>query len=159
MRGRLAAAAAVAAALCIATPTEARAQCVGVTTGGPPGAGLDACVKATELFYFLAPQVGSALAGGNVMLGEGGALGGWGKRSLGVRATVVDGRVPSRVVPVAVGGPVASDFGAQRGPVPVPSLDLAVGLLRGVPVGLTNVGGVDLLLSATAVPNLTEDAV
>jgi hypothetical protein len=143
------------------TPDRVQAQActVGITGGPvPPGFGSDACVKARDIFLFLAPQVGTALSGGNVMLGEGGALGGWGKRSIVLRTSVVEGYVPARSIDISGTEFLAPvDFGAQRVPVPVPSLDLAIGLLRGVPVGLTNVGGVDLLVGVTYMPSVTRD--
>jgi hypothetical protein len=124
----------------------------------PAGFAQDACVKANDIFRFLAPQVGVALSGGNVMLGEGGTLGGWGKRSFVLRVSAVDGRVPENDVPLTLTtSPVSSDFGAQRAPVPVPSFDAAIGVFRGIPFGLTNVGGVDLLLGATVLPSVTQD--
>jgi hypothetical protein len=36
-------------------------------------------------------------------------------------------------------------------------LDAAVGIFKGVPLGLTNVGGIDLLASATYVPEIGDD--
>ncbi len=119
----------------------------------------DVCRKAADIFAFVVPQVGVALAGGNSILGEGGTLGGWGKRSLTVRFTAVDGRVPTRNVPVTLGraNAVSDDFGAKRTAVPMPSLDLALGLWAGIPMGLTNVGGVDALLGVNAVPSLTSN--
>jgi hypothetical protein len=120
----------------------------------------DACQKVTDLFSFLSPQVGVALTGGNPMLGEGGTLGGPGKYSFSVHATVVDGLVPSRSVSITtIGAAIPSEFGAQRAPVPMPSADVAIGVFKGVPVGLTNVGGIDLLLGATYVPDVNRDPV
>lgn len=152
----------LAGALAI-TAAPARAQ--GATcdiVGGAGGAGVplvlaDACQKANDLFRFLAPQVGVALSGGNALLGEGGTLGGWGKRSLVLRVTAVDGRVPDQNISLEPTGPVSSDFGAVRAPVPVPSVDVGIGLFRGVPVGLTNMGGVDLLVGVTIVPRVSRD--
>lgn len=145
----------------VATPNSARAQgCTLDVSGGPvpTGFGADACQKARDLFVFLAPQIGTALSGGNVMLGEGGTLGGWGKRSIVLRTTVVEGFVPEGTVSISGSAAVQpADFGAQRVPVPVPSLDVAIGLFRGVPLGLTNVGGIDLLLGITYLPNTQRD--
>jgi len=154
---------AAAAMVSVATPSSARAQgCTLGVSGGPvpSGFGVDACQKARDLFVFLAPQVGTALSGGNVMLGEGGALGGWGKRSIVLRTTVVEGVAPEGTVNIS-GSDVLqpSDFGAQRVPVPVPSLDVAIGLFRGVPLGLTNVGGIDLLLGVTYLPSTQRDQI
>jgi hypothetical protein len=134
------------------------------TTTGPctvspaPLSGADACRKASDLFSFIMPQAGVALAAGNPVPGEGGTMGGWGKRAVALRVTAVDGRVPRNVVPISVSGQaVASDFGAQRAPVPVPSVDAAIGVISGFPAGLTNVLGVDALLGATYLPTLEQD--
>jgi hypothetical protein len=144
------------------SPGSASAQgCTVATTGGqvPAGFGADACQKARDLFVFLAPQVGTALSGGNVMLGEGGTLGGWGKRSIVLRTTVVAGFAPDAAVSIS-GRPELqpTNFGAQRIPVPVPSLDVAIGLFRGLPLGITNVGGLDLLLGVTYLPEIARGA-
>jgi len=145
----------------VAAPDMAHAQgCTLGVTGGtvPSGFGADACQKARDLFVFLAPQVGTALSGGNVMLGEGGTLGGWGKRSIVLRTTAVEGYAPAGTVNISGSAALEpANFGAQRVPVPVPSLDLAIGLFRGVPLGLTNVGGVDLLVGVTYLPEITRD--
>lgn len=119
------------------------------------GNSADICRKAADLFAFISPQVGVALAGGNPILGEGGTLGGWGKRSITLRLSAVDGQLPKNNVPISLAGSgaVASDFGAKRTPVPMPSVDAAIGLFAGLPMGLTNIGGVDLLAGAIAVPS------
>jgi hypothetical protein len=150
-----------ACALVLASAAPAAAQTSsGSCTVSPavPGAsGADVCQKGRDLFSFLVPQVGVALSGGNPVLGEGGTLGGWGKRMLQLRATAVDGRVPANDVPIRVTGPAAaSDFGAKRVPVPMPTLDAAVGLFKGIPLGLTNAGGVDVLLGASYLPTIED---
>lgn len=150
-----------AAALLAPLASRVHAQTTSGTCSVAPvvagSSGADVCQKGRDLFSFLVPQVGVALSGGNVILGEGGTLGGWSKRILQLRVTAVDGRVPANDVAIGVTGPAtASDFGAQRVPVPMPSLDAAVGLLKGVPLGLTNVGGVDVLLGAMYLPTIQE---
>ena len=128
--------------------------CAASSFGGFGGA--DACTKARDIFALVMPQVGVALAGGNPLLGEGGTLGGWGKRALAVRVTAVDGYVPANAVPLSLTGAASSNLGATRAPVPVPSADAAIGLFAGVPAGLTNVGGVDVLLGVTYLPEVNE---
>ena len=86
---------AAAAALVLVSATHAGVRelgaqttagnCATATFGGFSGE--DACVKARDLFAFVMPQVGVALSGGNPVLGEGGTLGGWGKRALSLRVT------------------------------------------------------------------------
>jgi hypothetical protein len=114
----------------------------------------DACQMAVDVFQFLAPQLGLGLTGGNATLGRGSALGGPGHFSIGVRANVFQGDVPD-----IEQFPTPSPTGAQPRTLPsssqilgVPTADAAIGLFAGVPLGLTNVGGIDLLLSATYVP-------
>lgn len=138
--------------------SDARAQAP-VCTVTPTGAGnaADICRKAADLFAFVVPQVGIALSGGNHILGEGGTLGGWSKRSVTLRFSAVDGRVPRNTIPLTLSRPGAAtdDFGAVRTFVPMPSLDLAVGLLTGLPVGVTNVGGVDALVGVIGLSPIT----
>ncbi|MFN9795529.1 MAG: hypothetical protein ACK57A_04525 [Gemmatimonas sp.] len=129
--------------------------CATANIGGFSGE--DACVKARDIFAFVMPQVGVALSGGNPVLGEGGTLGGGGKRALSLRVTAVDGRVPANAVPIRLTGAARSNLGASRVPVPVPSVDAAIGLFAGLPAGLTNIGGVDVLLGATYLPDVTEN--
>ena len=122
--------------------------------GQPP---YDVCQKVVDIFAFMSPQIGVALAGGNPILGEGGTLGGWGKISGSLRLTAVDGTVPKNSLHSGpAGGPISSEFGATRVPVPLPAVDGALGVFKGLTVGLTNVGGVDLLVGATYVPNINK---
>ena len=147
----------------LASPLVTRAQAPNVTCVASPSAGTnpaDACQKITDLYQFIAPQVGVALAAGNVMLGESGALGRPGKSSLVLRLTGVDGLVPSNTVNLSVAGNAASsNFGAQRVPIPVPTLDVALSIFQGMAMGLTNIGGVDILVGLTYVPNVNKDRV
>src|SRR5918999_3451529 len=55
----------------------------------------DACQKAIDLFKYLAPQLGTAITGGNATLGQGGALGGLGHFSVGLRVNGVMGSLPN----------------------------------------------------------------
>lgn len=155
---------AVASTATLVTPTLRPHALAAQTTSGACAAspatlsGADACRKALDLFAFVMPQVGVALSGGNAVLGEGGTLGGWGKRAIAIRVTAVDGMLPKNAVPIAVtGNAVASNFGTSRTAVPVPTADVAIGVLPGVPAGLTNVLGVDALLSATYLPTVDEN--
>jgi len=149
----------IGATLMFVTSAALGAQAVSpqcTVTPAVAGSALDICRKAADLFAFVVPQVGVALSGGNPVLGEGGTLGGWGKRSVTFRVTAVDGRLPVKSVPLTLqrSGAVGDDFGADRAPVPMASIDAAIGVLTGIPVGVTNVGGVDLLVGATAVPTV-----
>jgi len=153
----LAAAALVAGLL--AAPAAAHAQ------GAAPspsctgqGAATDACQKAADLFAFLAPQIGASIAGGNATLGQGGALGGLGRFALTVRATGLRGELPNLdEIDVAEGNARSDQFGIDEQWFGLPQVDLALGLFGGIPLGLTSVGGVDLLLSGAWVPEVEED--
>jgi hypothetical protein len=144
--------------LSVATSQIAHAQTAANCTVTPAVAGsaTDVCRKASDLFAFMVPQVGVALAGGNHVLGEGGTLGGFGKFTVTLRATAVSGRVPKNSIPLTLTRPaaVADDFGARQVAVPMPSLDVAVGLFPGLPFGVTNVGGVDALVGVIGSPGV-----
>jgi hypothetical protein len=120
----------------------------------------DACQMAVDVFQVMAPQLGLALAGGNATLGQGSALGGPGHFTIGVRANVFNGDLPDVTsFPAPSTSGAVQRTGANALPagnqiVGLPTFDAAVGLFGGVPLGLTNVGGIDLLLSATYVPTI-----
>jgi hypothetical protein len=120
----------------------------------------DACQMAVDVFQLMAPQLGLALAGGNATLGRGSALGGPGHFSIGLRANVFNGDLPdveSFPTPGVYGSTQrtgASALPAKKQVVGLPTADAAIGIFGGVPLGLTNVGGIDLLLSATYVPSI-----
>ena len=149
---------AIAASVSV-VPAQARAQTGCVVSPSSFGSAADVCRKANDLFRFLIPQVGVAVAGGNPVPGEGGTMGGFGKRAISVRVIGVDGRLPKNSVALNLtGAAVASDFGATRTVVPLPAADAAIGLTSGIPLGLTNVGGVDLLVGATILPKVSQNA-
>jgi hypothetical protein len=114
----------------------------------------DACQKAIDLFQYMAPQLGAVLAGGNATQGLTGTLGGIGHFSAGIRGNVIRGSIPEvdRVVP-AVRGAQQSSYTIADQVVGLPTGDLAIGLFKGLPLGLTNAGGLDLLLSAAYLPS------
>lgn len=156
------------AATIVATASSAGAQ--GINSQCPPGstgfggvpdqtrAAQDACQKSIDLFQYMAPQLGVLVAGGNATLGQGGTLGGPGKFSAGLRVNALQGSLPDvdQVVP-SVNGAQSSTYSTQDQVLPLPTADLAIGVFKGVPVGVTNVGGVDLLVSAAYLPEYSGD--
>jgi hypothetical protein len=114
----------------------------------------DACQKAIDLFEYMAPQLGTSITGGNATLGQGGNLGGLGHFSFGLRVNAVEGSLP-QIQDIAL-----STNGATNTPaidtktqiLPMPTADLAIGIFKGLPLAITNVGGVDLLVSAAYLP-------
>ncbi|MCC6319193.1 MAG: hypothetical protein IT361_16085 [Gemmatimonadaceae bacterium] len=116
----------------------------------------DACQKAIDLFLFMAPQLGGALTGGNAISGEHSVIGRGGHSSVGIRFNVVNARLPlvDDVSP-AITGAVASDYAIKEQVIPVPTIDAAVGIFRGVPIGGSYAFGLDGLLNVAVVPSLS----
>jgi hypothetical protein len=120
----------------------------------------DACQKAIDLFQYMAPQLGVAITGGNATLGQGGTLGGLGHFSIGLRVNAVQGSLPQiNDVTPAVTGATSSRYETEDQFIPLPTADLAIGLFKGIPLALTNVGGVDLLVSAAYLPEFDGEGV
>lgn len=168
MQIRIFAPAVLALALALARPVAAQ----GISAQCPPGAfkangdpdntkiAQDACQKAIDLFQYLAPQLGAMLAGGNATQGLTGTLGGLGHFALGVRGNVIRGVLPEvdRVVP-ATGGAQQSTYTVTEPFMGLPTGDAAIGILGGIPLGLTRVGGLDLLVSASYLPSYNNASV
>ncbi len=127
----------------------------------------DACQKSVDLFLYLAPQLGTVIAGGSPVMGQGQVLSfiGSGRSipgiSVGLRVNILNASIPDLTnVPFSLVGtsnstaiPVADRmvFG--------PTIDAAVGLFRGIPLATTDILGVDLLLSALYLPDIDESDV
>jgi hypothetical protein len=115
----------------------------------------DACQQAVDLFNYMRPQLGIAIAGGNATLGQGGALGGLPHFAIGLRANVLAGSVPTIQQPSTSGAVQRPDYPTKDTPLGLPAVDAAIGLFKGIPLGVSNVGGIDLLVSASYVPEVT----
>lgn len=162
-------AAAAALALVASAPRAARGQdgavsasCFDARVDPSPISVLtaDACQKAADLFLFLSPQIGAVVAGGNPDPGQGGTVGGIGRFGASLRVNALRGRVPRfDDVTLSPTGARRSDFRTSSTPLAFPEADVALGIFRGLPVGVTSVGGVDLLLNAAYVPTVTRDEV
>ena len=112
----------------------------------------DACEKAIDLFNYMAPQLGTAIAGGSAVMGKGGTLGGLGHFSIGARVNAVNGSLPQIVEGDArptTGGAQQDNYRTETQVVPMPVVDAAVGVFKGIPLGVTNVGGIDLLANVS----------
>ncbi len=121
----------------------------------------DACQQASDVYQLIAPQLGLALTGGNATAGQGGVLGGLGHVSVGVRINAFGGLIPN----TSNDGYAVSLTGAQQRTLPtkssafgLPTADAAVGLYKGFPLPLTNILGVDALVSAEYVPTINGDS-
>jgi len=157
----------LAAVIGAATPASAQqdlARCpagnVGALIPDQTRASQDACQKAIDLFQYMAPQLGISITGGNATLGQGGTLGGLGHFSIGLRVNAVAGSLPQvQSVTPAVTGAVSTQYQTKDQIIGLPTADLAIGLFKGIPLALTNVGGVDLLVSAAYLPEFDGEGV
>lgn len=145
---------AVVAALVIAPPLAA--QTINSQCAHSSGINQDACQKTVDLFQFMAPQIATAVAGGNATLGEGNTLGGLGHFTIEARGNVVSGKAPLfNNATLGTLGAEQSTFSTTRIALPAALIDGGLGLFRGLPAGLTHVFGIDLLGSAFYAPNYT----
>jgi hypothetical protein len=137
---------------------------------GCVGQAADACQQAVDFFHYMAPQLGTAMTGGNTTLAQGGSMGGMRfglipRFAVGVRVNAVQGNRPVYAPTLnLLGGasappPAARELATETQIVPLPAVDLALGVFKGIPLALSNVGGVDLLLSASYVPAVGDRAV
>src|SRR5207253_4698081 len=92
---------------------------------------------------------------------QGGNLGGLGHFSAGLRVNAVQGSLPQiQNITLSTSGATntpAIDTKSQI--IPMPTADLAIGIFKGLPLAITNVGGVDLLVSAAYLPEFNNSGV
>jgi len=143
----------------LASATTLRAQGAPISASCPAGnaqqtAVQDACQLAVDLFQYMKPQLGIAIAGGNATLGQGGALGGLPHFTIGIRGNVLQGSIPDVPQPRTSGASPARNITTKDQILGLPAVDASIGLFKGLPFGVTNIGGIDLLLSASYVPEV-----
>lgn len=143
--------------ICSAAPLAAQST---VNPQCTAGVTQDACQKAIDVFQFLAPQLGAVIAGGNATLGVGGTLGGLGHIYVSGRANVVNSNIPrvDQVTP-STSGARSDVYPTQSQIAGIPQADVAIGLFPGFPLGVTNVGGIDLLGSVSYMPSINASGV
>jgi hypothetical protein len=108
----------------------------------------------------MAPQLGTSITGGNATLGQGGSLGGLGHFSVGLRVNAVQGSLPQvQNVTPSVTGATSTKFDTKTQIIPMPTADLSIGIFKGLPLAITNVGGIDLLVSAAYLPEFNSSGV
>jgi hypothetical protein len=139
------------------SPCAAHAQSVAPQCTSTVIAVRDGCQKAVDVFQFLAPQLGTLIAGGNATLGQGGALGA-GHVAIGLRATAIRARLPrvDQITP-SITGARSDDYEIKDQFAPLPSLDVAVGVFNGFSLGVTNVLAIDVLGSVTMMKSFSGD--
>jgi len=129
---------------------SAGAQCASA-----PLAARQACYASVDLINYMTPQLSTAIAGGSSTLGQSGALGGLGRFAVSIRATgVINGAFPNiGDSPFRTDG-VKQSYTTEKQIVPGVGVDASVGVYKGLNLGATHIGGVDLLVSALYVPDI-----
>jgi hypothetical protein len=115
----------------------------------------DACTKARDLGYVTGVQLAEAAATGNAIVGQGGALHRQGQVTFALSAGGM-ARSSPRVDGIAIRTDnlaTSTRFVTDHRTTPTISADVAVGAVAGVQVGDTRMGGVDVLLGVTALPD------
>lgn len=140
----------------VAASAVVQAQGGSVSSQCAAGTTQDACQKAIDVFQYMAPQLGVMMTGGNATLGQGGTLGGLGHFYIGARGNLMQGSLPQidNVTP-SISGAQSSDYPVKSQIVGLPQVDAAIGIFKGIPLGVTNVGGLDLLVSAGYLPSFS----
>jgi hypothetical protein len=131
----------------------------GTPTANARNVVLDACQQAYDVIQFMGPQLGLALTGGNHTLGQNSSLGGFPHFSIGLRGTAFNGNVPKvdEFTQRTTGPTPARELPTKSQFMGLPAADLAIGIFGGLPLALTNVGGVDLLVSANYIPTIDQN--
>jgi hypothetical protein len=110
----------------------------------------NACNTAIDLFNYMAPQLGASIAGGNTTLGQGGSLGGFPHFAVTVRGNALMGSLPQ----IDKYDPTSSTrtLETKDQPLGLPTVDAAIGIFKGLSLGVTRVGGLDVLVNGAYIP-------
>jgi hypothetical protein len=121
----------------------------------------NARMQARDLFQYLAPQIAQSLVGGAATLGQTSTAGGLGHFSVGIKGTVLAGSLPdvSKFPQCYTNAQNNTPLPTNSQVLGLPSADAAIGLYGGFPLALTNVGGLDLLVSASYIPEINPGSV
>ncbi|HVZ77675.1 MAG TPA: hypothetical protein VG818_06815 [Gemmatimonadaceae bacterium] len=142
-------------ALVLAVPSALRAQDPQCEAQAPQLR--DACQKAVDLYQYMAPQLGISLTGGNATAGQGGVLGGFGHFSVEVRGNGLVGSLPQvQAVTPSTSAMRSDTYGTKTQVLGLPSATVGIGLFSGIPLGLTNVGGLDAIVTGTYIPEVND---
>jgi hypothetical protein len=144
----------IAASLVLAAvAVPVRAQNPGCASASTQTA--DACEKAVDLFNYMMPQLGTSLVGGSHTLGMGTTLGGFPHFAIALRGNAIMGDLPDiQALNVSTGGRQQSNITTNSQILGLPGVDFAVGVYKGFPLGVSRIGGVDLIGSVTYVPEI-----
>ena len=139
---------------------SADSRCSDPAFVGAAQEGGDACQKVVDIYRYLGEQLGTLIAGGNAVLGRGGTLGGFPHFTAELRVNTMRASIPDvSGTAIAVGTPRQSTYAVNRKWVAIPQVDASLGIFKGIPVGITYVGGVDAIVSAAYIPDVSERSV
>ncbi len=139
---------------------QVQPQCNNPFIVGPLLEGGDACQKAVDLYRYMNVQLGTLVAGGNATLAQGSTLGGLGHFAVELRVNGLQASVPDLAATGVSTGPAQrSNFPVEDKWAALPAIDAAIGLFKGIPLGLTRVGGVDALVSVAYLPEFSNSSV
>lgn len=141
-----------AAAVSLTAPSTAAAQ--GCTSG--PAEANEACATGRDFLLYMAPQLGTSLVGGSHTLGIGTNLGGFPHFAIALRANAVMGSLPQIDAIGANATPQSNNYATEDQYIGLPTVDFALGLTKGFNLGVTRIGGIDLIGGATYVPEVNE---
>jgi hypothetical protein len=146
MRARLL----LATGLSVMALRSADGQSCGAPSTDPATASADARQQAQDVFQYMAPQLGLAIVGGSPTMGQAGSLGGLGHFTVGIRGNALAGTLPQvSQFQQCYDGAKSRTLPTEDRMMGLPAIDAAIGVFKGLPLGVTNVGGIDLLLSAS----------
>jgi hypothetical protein len=150
----------MAAGLSLVALQSSQGQSCGAPSTDPNTASADARQQAQDVFQYMAPQLGLAIVGGSPTLGSAGTVGGLGHFSVGVRGNALAGSLPQvDQFSQCYDGAKSRTLPTADQVLGLPGVDAAIGVFKGLPLGLTNVGGVDLLFSASYIPEFKGDGI
>lgn len=128
----------------------------GCDSGSPAAA--DACAQGRDFFNYLAPQLGTSLTGGSHTLGIGTNLGGFPHFAIALRVNGVMGSLPT-IDNITAGPAISRDIATTDQYLGLPAVDFALGITKGFSLGVTRIGGIDLIGGATYIPEYEDDDV
>jgi hypothetical protein len=132
----------------ISTGAQAQAACSNALAA-------DACAVGQDLFLYMAPQLGTSLTGASHTLGVGTTLGGFPHFAIALRGNAVMGDLP-QLTDINAGAAQQRTIDTKEQIIGLPTVDFALGLFKGVNLGVTRIGGIDLIGGVTYVPEIAE---
>jgi len=146
MKSRLA----IIALLVCGAASTVEAQCSAAALQARQG-----CFAAVDLVNFMSPQLATTIAGGSSTLGQSGALGGLGRFALSLRGTaIMSGTFPEIDASAFRTDGQPASYTTKSQLVPGGGVDAAIGIWKGVNMGASRIGGIDLLVSALYMPDI-----